>query len=49
MVTGAPGAGKTTTLNALLELKTEHVAFDVDRLAPVEDAHHVAVWLRHTG
>lgn len=30
IVTGAPGAGKTTTLNAFLDLKTKYVAFDID-------------------
>jgi hypothetical protein len=33
MVTGAPGAGKSTTLDAFLALRTGHVAFDVDWLA----------------
>jgi len=32
-VTGAPGAGKTTTLHAFLALRTGHVAFDIDWLA----------------
>ncbi len=33
IVTGVPGAGKTTTLNAFLGLQTEYIAFDIDWLA----------------
>jgi broad-specificity NMP kinase len=33
IVTGAPGAGKSTTLAAFLRLKSEYVAFDIDWLA----------------
>ena len=32
MVTGAPGAGKSTTLEAFLPLKSPYVAFDIDWL-----------------
>ena len=33
MVTGAPGAGKSTALGAFLALGSSHIAFDVDWLA----------------
>ena len=33
IVTGAPGSGKTTTLNALLEMGSDFLAFDIDWLA----------------
>ena len=33
IVTGAPGSGKSTTLNAFLELHSDYVAFDIDWLA----------------
>lgn len=33
IVTGAPGAGKTTTLAALLRCASPHLAFDIDWLA----------------
>lgn len=33
IVTGAPGAGKTTTLDALLRCASPHLAFDIDWLA----------------
>ena len=32
IVTGAPGAGKTTALEAFLALKTNYIAFDIDWL-----------------
>ena len=32
IITGAPGAGKTTTLEAFLLLKTDYMAFDIDWL-----------------
>ena len=31
-VTGAPGAGKSTTLDALLKIDSEYIAFDIDWL-----------------
>lgn len=38
IVTGAPGAGKSTALRAFLDLRTGHVAFDIDWLAgPASD------------
>jgi hypothetical protein len=33
VVTGAPGAGKSTTIMAFLSLKSEYIAFDIDWLA----------------
>jgi len=33
IVTGAPGSGKSTTLNAFLELHSGYIAFDIDWLA----------------
>jgi len=33
IVTGAPGSGKSTTLNAFLELHSNYIAFDIDWLA----------------
>ena len=33
LVTGAPGSGKSTTLEAFLKLKREYIAFDIDWLA----------------
>jgi hypothetical protein len=33
IVTGAPGAGKSTTLKAFLELHSSYIAFDIDWLA----------------
>jgi hypothetical protein len=38
IVTGAPGAGKSTTLAAFLQLKSDYVAFDIDWLTvPASD------------
>lgn len=34
IVTGAPGAGKSATVDAFLALHTPYVAFDIDWLAP---------------
>jgi dephospho-CoA kinase len=33
IVTGAPGSGKSTALEAFLSLETEYIAFDIDWLA----------------
>jgi len=33
IVTGAPGSGKSTTLNAFLDLHSPYIAFDIDWLA----------------
>jgi hypothetical protein len=33
IVTGAPGSGKSTSLNAFLELHSNYIAFDIDWLA----------------
>ena len=33
VVTGAPGSGKTTALEAFLSLETDYIAFDIDWLA----------------
>lgn len=33
IITGAPGSGKSTTLEAFLKLHTDYIAFDIDWLA----------------
>ncbi|MEM7031451.1 MAG: shikimate kinase [Chloroflexota bacterium] len=38
IVTGAPGAGKSTTIRAFIALKTTYLAFDIDWLAPAASA-----------
>ena len=51
IVTGAPGAGKSATLDAFLALRTAYVAFDVDwlvaaasQLAGASIFHDPATW-----
>lgn len=38
IVTGAPGSGKSTTLQAFLELHSNYIAFDIDWLAEAASA-----------